>query len=369
MDRNELEMMTRDELLSLARACGIDGAEWLGRDELVTTLARAAAPGKPRGLFEKAKALFDRAIELGQKFGKPGRASQPPPPAPPPPEPAASGDQAAQGTGATARAPDSTGGEGGARAEGAGKEAQDEFETLTMAEVYAAQGLVEQASKIARAIALREPDNAAAAALASKLEAQIEAAKPPPGPPPGPLFLDLEEPPDRYGEDVVSLLMVEPSLVYVYWEVTEGGRAGARASLGGDGHLTLRFFSARAEETSIRDEPLDHGRDVGEFFFHGVVAGARHRVAIGLRSADGRFAPIAHSSPAWTPPASPSEDTRVEWMKVLPPAERSAEVSPPTAAGTTTAGAREQALARRRAIEGWPMGSSDLVVKRSPQAP
>jgi hypothetical protein len=156
--------------------------------------------------------------------------------------------------------------------------------------------------------------------------------------------------------------MVEPTLLYAYWEITGEGRGRAQAALGEAGLLCLRIFSAGAHGTSTRDQ--DVYEEVGEWFLHGMATGARHRAAIGLRGGSGKFVPIAHSGPMWTPLPEPSPDTRVEWMEVRIPGGRTITPVPPQILGKTTADVRAQALARRRAVEGWPMGSSDLSPRR-----
>ncbi len=150
MDRHELDRLTRDELLGMARAAGIDGAEWLSREELVASLARGTIPGQPRGLFDRARALLDKARELGKTLG---RGSRPPEPAAPPPPPAPRAPPA----------PPSPPPAPGAPAGGAS------FETLTMAEVYASQGHVAEARRIAQAVLARDPESAEARALLARL--------------------------------------------------------------------------------------------------------------------------------------------------------------------------------------------------------
>lgn len=286
--RHELEAMTRDELLALARDAGIDGAEWQSREELVASLSRTPAAGRVSGIFDRAKALLDRARELGKSFRAASRPPDPPTPAADPPDAPKSAPAGDEDTGPP---PAST----GAR-----------FETLTMAEVHASQGLVAEARRIAQAVLAREPDNAEAKALLARLAEPSTAVEP------------LEA---AWGEDTVDLLLVRPDLLYCAWEITGEGRALTSGRLGEEGRLTLRHFTATGAGGVHEDEEVGEaetvamGGSVGEVFLP-AVPDARHRVAIGLLGGGGRFVPVAHSACVTTPRAEPSGDRRVDWVEV-----------------------------------------------------
>lgn len=288
MDRHELDLLTRDELLGLARAAGIDGVEWLSREELVTLLARSSSPGRSRGIFDRARALLDRARELGKTL----RPSHPPdpPPAPPtpptPPTPLASASD--DPPPATPPGP-------------AGR-----FETLTMAEVYASQGHVREARRIAQAVLAREPDNADAKGLLERLPEPSAADE----------GADAPAPPRSHDEDVVGLVLVGPSVLHATWVVTASGRARARGLLGEDGRLVLRISTATVAGLTTRDAEVV---PVGDHTVQGAAPDARHRAAVGLVGQGGRFVSIEHSAPVTTPPAGASPGTGVERVEVPGP--------------------------------------------------
>ncbi|HWE27646.1 MAG TPA: DUF4912 domain-containing protein, partial [Polyangia bacterium] len=82
-------------------------------------------------------------------------------------------------------------------------------------------------------------------------------------------MLDLEELPDSYGVDECEVLCKDPYWVFVYWEVTEGGLAAARAQLGqsADGaRLVLRLFTTVPKPEGVDRQlhdvelPSHHGR-------------------------------------------------------------------------------------------------------------
>lgn len=138
---------------------------------------------------------------------------------------------------------------------------------------------------------------------------------------PGPNTTDL---PETYGIDEVEILCKDPFWYFAYWEVTDSSLELARTQLGAaakDAMLVLRvFISTKAGGPSgreIRDFPVQaqHGRRYLEV----PRLAARLRVAVGLLSPEGYFAPIAHSSLVRIPPQQPSPDTSIEWLHVLPP--------------------------------------------------
>jgi hypothetical protein len=301
MDRHELELLTRDELLGLARSAGIDGVEWLSREELVATLSRGSTMGRTRGIFDKARALIDKARELGRTL----RASRPPEPVvPPPPPPPAPPAPATAGS----------------------------FETMTMAEVLAAQGHVEEARRIVLAILGRDPDHPGARALLARLPPP---AKSPEGP----------EPPASYDEDAIGMVLLGPTTLYVYWEVTEEGVGRARGLLREEGPLVLRVSTATVAGVTTQDEPVSA---IGDRVLEDAPPDTRHRAAVGLLAGSGRFVPIVHSPAVTTPPAGPSTDARLEWVELALPAA-SAEVRRPTPGASKSAEPRAVAEARRQA--------------------
>src|SRR5262249_31118110 len=83
----------------------------------------------------------------------------------------------------------------------------------------------------------------------------------------------------------------------------------------------LRVFSqgghhAGAGGRDTRDVPVSmhHGRR----YLEAPRGNALLRVAVGLLSPEGYFAPIAHSSLVRVPPQQPRGDAAVEWLHVLP---------------------------------------------------
>lgn len=145
-------------------------------------------------------------------------------------------------------------------------------------------------------------------------------------------ILDLEEPPETYSVEEVTVLARDPHTLFAYWEVTAAGWDRARAHLGGDGNLTLRLFAVRARpeggvESTTHDFALswDHGRR----YLPAPAPGAAVSAAVGLLSADGRFAPIAQAPRVRVPPAEPGPEGPVEWMEVAPARARGARIEPP----------------------------------------
>ncbi|MBI4511653.1 MAG: DUF4912 domain-containing protein [Deltaproteobacteria bacterium] len=145
-------------------------------------------------------------------------------------------------------------------------------------------------------------------------------------------ILDIEEPPETYGVDEVTVLARDPFTLFAYWEVTGEGWNNARQMLGGNGTLVLRVYSAHPAPdgkptTSTQDITLgwDHGRK----YFPAPRPGACVTAAIGLLSVDGRFAPMAHSPRVRVPHAEPGPDGPVEWIEVVPAQSRGARLEPP----------------------------------------
>lgn len=132
--------------------------------------------------------------------------------------------------------------------------------------------------------------------------------------------------PETYGVDEVGVLCKDPSWYFVYWEVTEGGLEAAHSQLGvseDQARLVLRVLPAAGERRGrdgrdIRDIPVDLQARHGRRYLEASRQNPVFRVAIGLLSSDGLFAPIAHSPTVRMPPHQASGETSIEWLHVLP---------------------------------------------------
>ncbi len=165
MDRAELERLDREGLVARAQAAGIRRARVLTRPELIDELLRLDADVDPthlkrtRGFFGIARDLLSRVVERGLHL--PDAADRlraalgNPLPHVPRPEPQA-------------------------------------VPTVTLAEIYAAQGHKQRAIETLRRVLEDEPEHGAARALLEKLEAVDYVPPPPPLPP-------EDEPGDQIG--------------------------------------------------------------------------------------------------------------------------------------------------------------------------
>ena len=160
MDRGELEGLDREALVVRAQAAGIRRARILTRPELIDELLRldpnatAAQLRKSRGFFGKARDLVARVVERGLHL------------------PDAADRIRTLSLGAA-----STYGSRVPRGE------PQAMPTVTLAEIYAAQGHRARAIETLRRVLEREPEHAAARMLLARLEDEGYVAPPPPLPP------------------------------------------------------------------------------------------------------------------------------------------------------------------------------------------
>jgi uncharacterized protein DUF4912 len=335
MDRPSLETLSRDELITRARAAGIARPEVLTRAELVDELLRrssadAPARSKARGFFGRARDLIATIIERGLHLPDAAQRIRNPVPVdedPVPPAPVA---------------------------------------TVTLAEIYAAQGHLERALGVLDELLTSEPDHAQARALSQRLRtgppltpaaadprpepdlvgelgsspaapvaeapaaetlseaaAALEAEAEPPGPGKRPM-LDDSPLPERYDVDEAVVMPVDPTTAFVYWELRESTLARARQTAP-QGRLLIRLFV----ETATWQGAISETRDIiteatiGDYFVFGLPEGAVLRASIGWLVGD-EFDLFA-SGPAYnSPAATPSRlvaTTLVRWtpeVSVLP---------------------------------------------------
>lgn len=177
MDRGELEGLDREALVVKAQAAGIRRARILTRPELIDELLRldpnvsASQLRKSRGFFGKARDLVARVVERGLHL----------------PDAAERIRTLSLGAEATSesRVP---------RGE------PQAMPTVTLAEIYAAQGHRARAIETLRRVLEREPEHAAARTLLARLEDEAYVPPPPPLPPEPEIEPELAGEEDEDGE-------------------------------------------------------------------------------------------------------------------------------------------------------------------------
>ncbi len=136
---------------------------------------------------------------------------------------------------------------------------------------------------------------------------------------PVPSMLDDEPLPPKYDVDECVALPVDPTSLFVYWEIRDDLLLKV-ASLRGDGVLALRALVVEpgwhGPRTYVRDH--DVSTTVGDYFLRELPSGAIVRVAVGYRTPTA-FVPLAHSPHLSLPrggPVARLATTLVRWTPV-----------------------------------------------------
>ncbi len=311
IDRAELERLDRDALIERAEGAGISRASILTRPELVDELLlRSSQQGDPhvaraRGFFGRARDLLARVIERGlhlpdavERLRRAG--SIPPPPS---------------------------------------RASTPAVPTVTLAEIYAAQGHNGRAVETLKRVLEHEPEHAAARSLLTRLssdgaapasvpqasESNVSLANEPsersrsvsevePREPLG--FLDDDPLPRCYGVDECVAIQIDPATLFAYWEIREGTLAHLRRRRS-DGVVALRAFVVTADWNGPRSfsRDIDVHEPLGEWVIRDLPAGAVIRVAVGWRTGE-VFLPVAHSpalETAYGEPGPVRAEVAVRW--------------------------------------------------------
>jgi Tetratricopeptide repeat len=185
MDRGELEGLDRESLVVRAQAAGIRRARILTRPELIDELLRLdpandeAQLRRSRGFFGRARDLVARVVERGLHLPDAAErireitGAEAAPSVPPRVEPQA-------------------------------------MPTVTLAEIYAAQGHPQRAIETLRRVLEREPDHLAAQALLARLEDDRYVPPPPPLPPEP--EVEVERPAEEEDEESSAETLVPAAL-------------------------------------------------------------------------------------------------------------------------------------------------------------
>lgn len=284
MVRSELEALDRDALVARADAAGVAGAKRLTKPELVDELLKrdpSPESKRARGLLGLARDLLSRVIERGLHLPDAADRFRSKPPA---------------RTGPS-RSPEAV-------------------PTVTLAEIYAAQGHRDKAVATLERVLSSDPQNPTAITLLARLKDASVPLPPPVAPEPEEepqgssiapkkdedkveepaSMLDAGEPlPPRYDVDECVAMPVDPTTIYVYWELRDETLALLRTD-GAAGSVALRVLvivpTWDGPKVATRD--IDVHSAVGDWFLRELPEGAVVRVAVGWRSHDG-FVPAAHT--------------------------------------------------------------------------
>lgn len=278
MDRADLERLGREDLVQRAQAAGVRRARVLTRPELIDELLRRDPTidetqlRKTRGFFGLARDLLSKVVERGLHLPD-----------------AAERLRVALGTTPLPQVP---------------RPEPQVVPTVTLAEIYAAQGHKSRAIQTLERVLEAEPDHGAARSLLDRLEA-ADYVEPSPPLPPEPeevreeIVTELEAPvtEDEPREDrparteCIAIPMTEDAS-FVWW----------RLSASAENVVQDRSFVVRAVIiVPTWDGPQQETRDVavpssaGELTLEGLPARAVVRVAIGVLGPEDDFVPIAHS--------------------------------------------------------------------------
>jgi hypothetical protein len=202
-------------------------------------------------------------------------------------------------------------------------------------------------------------------------ETDVEAAKYWLGPAPErPLerWADREsgELPRSYGEDRIVLLPRDAWWVFTYWEITPTTRVRALRALGAEAEgarevlrvYDVTFITFTGDNAWLSfDVDLPPGAD--HWYLNVSRPAASFCVEVGVRTAAGRFLPLARSNVVTTARASVSPDTSLRWVRLGRGGVREATARPPRPPLAAPAGADG-------ATDGRPR-SSDVHAPRPPR--
>jgi hypothetical protein len=129
--------------------------------------------------------------------------------------------------------------------------------------------------------------------------------------------------PDRYGRTELVLMVVDPSLLFAYWEVTSEGLREAQDALGAGmkgARAVLRFYDISLihfDGTNAHHTfDIDIGLEARNWYVHLWTAEKSYCADLGFVARTGRFHAITRSNIVHTPRAGVSARDEKRWMRV-----------------------------------------------------
>lgn len=277
--RAALEALSRDALIEEATRTGIPNAAVLTRPEIVDEILLRETPDRAdpnlrtiRGLFGVARDLLARVVE--KKLHLPETA-------------ALLRSIPVEAKEADAHAP--------------------AVPTVTLAEIYASQGHIERAAETLSRVLTLEPDHALAKSLMQKLagDTASTSANDVAGNENRPIVPDDFPLPTRYDVNECVALPVDPTTVFVYWEVRAHTKTFAEGKRPG-GRFVLQVVEVEPtwDGPKVSERVVEVLSDFGDYFLRDLKVRSAIRIAIGWHH-EGTFYPIAHS-PTFERPSAAS---------------------------------------------------------------
>lgn len=216
------------------------------------------------------------------------------------------------------------------RSDGAELSLTSHLSTVTMATLYAQQGLNREASDVCRAILERNPKDERARRLWERLSGTTEPRRKVEA---DDALHRIRAPrrgqfakgssanavlPESYGGNTVVIYAQSPMVVFVFWEIEGDVDSRCRRRAGESSVRVLRLFSVWQGESKLMRHTVDRvieGRR-GELFVGECQQGATITSAIGWRGAEESFLPVCHSSAVTTPRHGMTDRRQPLWGRV-----------------------------------------------------
>ncbi|MFB1479794.1 DUF4912 domain-containing protein [Corallococcus sp. RDP092CA] len=117
-----------------------------------------------------------------------------------------------------------------------------------------------------------------------------------------------------YHDDAMVLLARDPHTLFVFWDFSDASRSRALDDLPAP-RAVLKVFEGEGVSREV-----DFALESRSFYLQGMTPGRTYRVEAHFVGADGRSRRIGHSSNRATlPPAGPSADTSIRFLRMPPP--------------------------------------------------
>ncbi|NBD10938.1 DUF4912 domain-containing protein [Corallococcus silvisoli] len=141
-----------------------------------------------------------------------------------------------------------------------------------------------------------------------------------------------------YQDDAMVLLARDPHTLFAFWDFSDATRGRALDGLPSP-RAVLKVFDGEGVSREV-----DFALESRSFYLQGLSPGRTYRVEAHFVGADGRSRRIGQSSNRATlPPAGPSEDTSIRFLRMPPPVEeRQHAEAGPEAASTRVPGVQER---------------------------
>ena len=152
----------------------------------------------------------------------------------------------------------------------------------------------------------------------NKVEEISDYTKLPKNPQKLPKSNESKELPQKYEREKLKIMPVNPSWVYVYWNISEKSRKKLK-KLSKNSNITIRVIKKSKEDQEVEKKVIETDLKLDQnsnTYFHLPQDNSAYVAFLGVKNENGEFTPLIESNEIKTPSSSIKSSDKEEWFLI-----------------------------------------------------